>query len=59
MDTIAPSQGASSRAATEICPVIFGAPRANKRFLLLNLAAHYSGVDALREGVEILRLYDV
>ncbi len=38
-------------------PVIFGAPRAQKRYLWLDLAAHYAGVSALREGEEIRRLY--
>jgi hypothetical protein len=38
-------------------PVIFGAPRAQKRYLWLDLAAHYPEVGALREGVEIRRLY--
>ena len=43
---------------TQICPVIFGAPRENRRYLRLNLAARYDSVHALREGHEILRLWD-
>jgi len=39
------------------CPVLFGAPPAEKRFLRLDLAASYQSVDHLREGIEILRLY--
>jgi hypothetical protein len=42
----------------QACPVLFGAPRAHKRFLRLDLSARYPSVHALREGVEILRLHD-
>ncbi|MBS2028257.1 MAG: hypothetical protein JST54_10160 [Deltaproteobacteria bacterium] len=42
----------------QIEPVIFGAPRANKRYLRLALDARYPGVTALRDGEEIRRLYD-
>jgi hypothetical protein len=42
----------------QICPVIFGARRDNKRYLLLDLAAKYPSVDALRDGAEIRRLYE-
>jgi len=38
-------------------PVIFGALRENKRYLRLSLSARYPGVDALRDGEEIRRLY--
>jgi hypothetical protein len=38
-------------------PVIFGAPRHNKRYLWLDLAARYRDPEALREGEEIRRLY--
>jgi hypothetical protein len=41
----------------QICPVIFGARQENKRCLLLDLGAKYPTVDALRDGVEIRRLY--
>jgi hypothetical protein len=41
----------------QICPVIFGAPRANKRCLVLDLEERYSGVQQLREGVEIQRVH--
>jgi hypothetical protein len=41
----------------QICPVLFGAPRAAKRYLKLDLAATYYGVADLREGTEILRLH--
>jgi predicted phosphodiesterase len=41
----------------QVCPVIFGAPRAAKRYLRLDLAASYWGPEDLREGVEILRLH--
>lgn len=42
---------------TQICPVIFGAPRPAKRYLRLELSARYNGVHDLREGHEILRLW--
>lgn len=41
----------------QLCPVIFGAPRVAKRFVLLDLAARYDGVHALRDEHEIRRLY--
>jgi predicted phosphodiesterase len=41
----------------QLCPVIFGAPRENKRYVQLDLAAHYGSVDALGENDEIRRLY--
>jgi len=43
----------------QVCPVIFGAPRRNKRYLRLDLAARYRSPDDLRDGVEICRLYGV
>ncbi len=41
----------------QLCPVIFGAPRSQKRYVRLDLAARYPDVSALREGHEILRVY--
>lgn len=41
----------------QACPVLFGAPREAKRIVKLDLAATYRGVEDLREGCEILRLY--
>jgi 3',5'-cyclic AMP phosphodiesterase CpdA len=41
----------------QVCPVIFGAPRANKRYIRLDLSAHYEGAAEVREDFEILRLY--
>ena len=43
--------------AHQVCPVIFGAPRADKRYVRLDLAARYERASDLRDGVEILRLY--
>lgn len=43
---------------TQLCPVIFGAPRENRRYLRLRLDARYDSVHALRDGHEILRLWD-
>lgn len=41
----------------QICPVIFGARRENKRYLRLDLASRYEDAEALRDGIEILRLF--
>lgn len=41
----------------QLCPCLFGAPRPNKRFVLLDLAAYYPNVHALRDGHEIRRLF--
>ena len=43
--------------AHQLCPVIFGAPHAEKRYVRLDLGARYEDVQSLRDGVEILRLY--
>lgn len=43
--------------AHQVCPVIFGAPHRNKRYVKLDLASRYDGAEALRDGVEILRLH--
>lgn len=50
-------EGFFIEAGNQLCPVIFGAPRENKRCVVLDLAARYESVDALRDGVEIRRLY--
>ncbi len=39
------------------CPVIFGAPRAARRCVVLDLAARYPGIEALREGIEIVPVH--
>lgn len=41
----------------QLCPVIFGAPRHNKRYVELDLAARYETVADLRQGIEIRTLY--
>jgi predicted phosphodiesterase len=41
----------------QVCPVIFGAARVAKRYVRLDLGARYESADALRDGVEIVRLY--
>jgi hypothetical protein len=41
----------------QVCPVIFGAAREDKRYVRLDLAARYEDAEALRDGVEILRLH--
>ena len=43
--------------ATQVCPVIFGAPRAEKRYVVLDLGARYEAAAALRDGAEIRRLH--
>jgi hypothetical protein len=43
--------------ARVLCPVLFGAPRAAKRYVQLDLAARYASAADLRDGVEIRRLY--
>jgi hypothetical protein len=40
-----------------LCPVLFGAPRAAKRYVVLDLAARYADAAALRDGLELRRLY--
>ena len=41
----------------QACPVIFGALKAEKRLLCLDLAAQYASVHALRDGIEIQRVH--
>ena len=41
----------------QLCPVLFGAPRQRRRYVVLDLAARYRGVRSLREGIEIRRLW--
>jgi hypothetical protein len=51
------SDGCFVEGDNQICPVIFGAPRENKRYIHLDLGASYEIVSDLREGAEIRRLY--
>jgi hypothetical protein len=41
----------------QICPVLFGASRESKRFLVLDLAARYTSVADIRDGHELRKLY--
>ncbi len=41
----------------QACPVLFGAAPAQRRYLVVDLAARYQGAEDLREDVEVLRLY--
>lgn len=41
----------------QVCPVLFGAVEREKRYIELDLAAHYTSADALRDGVEVRRLH--
>jgi hypothetical protein len=43
--------------ARVLCPVLFGAPRREKRYVQLDLAATYESAAVLRDGCEIRRLY--
>jgi hypothetical protein len=43
--------------SNQLCPVLFGAPPANKRYLELDLGARYRGAADIRDGVELRRLY--
>ncbi len=49
--------GYFTEGGNQACPVLFGAPRSAKRYLRLDLGASYQGVEGLREGLEIRRLY--
>lgn len=49
--------GLFTEAGDQVCPVIFGAPREKKRYVLLDLAASYRSVDDLRDGHEIRHLH--
>lgn len=51
-------EGYFSDGPTAFCPVIFGAPNPNKRYLLLDLASSYASSSSLRDGVEIRRLWE-
>ena len=42
----------------QFCPVIFGARRADKRCLVLDLGAVYSSLDSLRDGIELVRVHE-
>ncbi len=50
-------EGWFTEGGNQLCPVLFGAPRQNKRFVVLDLSGHYRGIADIRDGVEILRLY--
>jgi len=41
----------------QLCPVLFGAPRGSKRYVVVDLAAHYESAKDFREDEEILRLH--
>lgn len=50
-------RGWFAEGGNQLCPVIFGARRENKRYVRLDLSARYADAAALREGHEILRVY--
>lgn len=41
----------------QACPVLFGAPPAKRRYLVVDLGARYRRAEDLREGVEVRHLY--
>lgn len=41
----------------QVCPVLFGAVEHEKRYVELDLSAHYASADALRDGIEVRRLH--
>jgi hypothetical protein len=41
----------------QICPVLFGAPRENKRYLRFDLSKRYRGVDDVRPEIELRRVH--
>lgn len=43
--------------SNQACPVLFGAPPAKRRYLVIDLAARYERAEALREGCEVRYLY--
>jgi hypothetical protein len=49
--------GYFTEGGNQLCPVIFGAPRENKRYVVLQLDGRYRGLDDLRDGFEVRRLY--
>lgn len=50
-------EGWFAESDNQLCPVLFGAPPAKKRYLRLDLAARYRGAADIREGVELLCLH--
>lgn len=50
-------QGWFTEGDNQGCPVLFGALREHKRYLWLDLTARYPSAAALREGIEVRRLY--
>lgn len=50
-------EGIFREGGNQVCPVLFGALREHKRYVVLDLAAHYTCADDLREGIEVRRLY--
>lgn len=42
----------------QACPVIFGAPRTHKRYVVLELSSRYNCAADLREGAEIRRVHE-
>jgi len=50
-------EGWFAESENQLCPVLFGAPPQNKRYLRLDLAARYRSTAEIRDGVELLRLH--
>jgi len=51
------SAGWFAEGLNQLCPVIFGAKKQDKRYLKLDLAHRYESVTDIRDGIEIKRLH--
>jgi hypothetical protein len=52
-------EGWFADADNQLCPVLFGAPRENRRYVELDLAGRYRSVADIRDGVELLRVHAI
>lgn len=50
-------EGWFTSGAHQCCPVLFGAPRENRRYVRLDMSAQYRSAADLRDGIEVLRLH--
>lgn len=50
-------EGWFTSGAHQCCPVLFGAPRENRRYVRLDMSAQYGSTADLRDGVELLRVH--
>lgn len=50
-------QGWFASGAHQVCPVLFGAPRQERRYVRLDLSARYTCAADLRDGIELRRVH--